>query len=414
MSQGPETGVSKISFQKRITIMAVFDNIFCSVYGSIDYSDFKSIFTELENTEKEIKKIGFVAARIEAVSSLLRTSHNIGNLIVYLLLTCFDILGQNKEWMNFDTWLKSGKNKVERNDILSNIDVNKDLLHKVKDILLEYNKIYGARTSFNNFIDNILPDESRSLLLNSIRNTRDGIADNLENRKLLYEIRNNYTHHGFGVPIGAIYNRMAPPGWTIYIGGFGVYSDIELYDWPATLFYAVKEGFAAYIKRMSQEKIDTIKKERFLLDVKDFVPSAFKSWKIEHVNNLTGDAFLREVTNALNVQGSKRDIRSAGYGFDWIIKDIRTNRVLNDLTIKTGDESKPLLREYKIMPNSNLKVIDIQNKLKFSENSIHIKRKLSNGSYLYATYQNKVLDEFGNENDERFSNVKEWQEVTYE
>jgi hypothetical protein len=38
----------------------------------------------------------------------------------------------------------------------------------------------------------------------------------------------------------------------------------------------------------------------------------------------------------------------------------------------------------------------------------------ANGSYLYATYQNKVLDEFGNENDERFSNVKEWQEVTYE
>jgi hypothetical protein len=339
-------------------------------------------------------------------------------------LTCFDILGENKEWTNFDDWLNSREeeNEKERSNIFSKIDNNEELLQNIRYIHSEYNKIYGVRTSFNNFIDNILPEEVRFRLLDSIqevKNTlRDGIIDihsnRAKNKKLLLKIRSSYTHRGIGIPSGMTKDHSSLHCWSIYIGLFGIYSDLQFYNWPSILFYAVKEGFVAYIKKMGQ-MTDAIKnKDHLSLHVEDFIQSSFKEWKVEYLNGLTADSLLRQIASAFYSQGSKREIRSAGYGFDWVIKDVKTNQTLTDLTIKGGDESRPLLKEYDIPPNSILKVIDIQNKLNFSENYIHVKRKLSNGSYLYARYQNKRLDEFGDEKDERFVNVKEWQEVTYE
>jgi hypothetical protein len=405
--------------------MSAFDNVFNSVYGLIDYSDFKSIYLKLEEKENVFRKIHFIAKRMDFVSRLHRADVLFcAELIIYLLLTCFDILGENKEWINFDNWLNSDEkeDEKERSNIFSKIDNNKKLLQNIKYIRSEYNKIYGVRTSFNNFIDNILPVEARFRLLDSIqevKNTsKDGVVDILSNRannkKLLFEIRNSYTHRGIGIPSGMTNDHSSLPCWSIYIGLFGIYSHLQFYNWPSILFYAVKEGFVAYIEKMGQ-MTDTIRnKEHLSLHVEDFILSSFKEWKVEYLSSLTADSLLRQIASAFNSQCSKREIRSAGYGFDWVIKDVKTNQILTDLTIKRGDESGPLLKEYDIPPNSILKVIDIQDKLNFSENHLHVKRKLSNGSYLYATYEDKSLIEFGDEKDKRFFRVEEFQEVTYE
>lgn len=126
------------------------------------------------------------------------------SLCTYLLLTCFDQLGQPDDgFVSFSSWLEGDKKKNERDEIikelgdLSNISFTKELFSK-------YNKIYSVRTSFSKFIKSGLTIEQRSKLLTQIlieKYDRNGnlISKGNENDKKewLYAIRNDYTHSSY-------------------------------------------------------------------------------------------------------------------------------------------------------------------------------------------------------------------------
>jgi hypothetical protein len=134
-------------------------------------------------------------------------------LKIYLLLTCFDILGQPDEWLDFHSWLKSKKiiHIEERTSILSRCP-SIDLVENISLVYSEYNIIYGVRNSFFRFIRKIISPEDRKKLMESIKVsaiapalftdgiTRDSLcdydADDLFKEKFLFNARNSFTHTG--------------------------------------------------------------------------------------------------------------------------------------------------------------------------------------------------------------------------
>ena len=134
-------------------------------------------------------------------------------LITYLLLTCFDQLGQDeKGYRFFPHWLKSSKTKEERDEILDNVlkeenpldEHGNPNLNYIEKIFDNYHKIYGNKNSFMYFIDNLLSETDRNELFHQVK-IETTISDkeqmtisretNDDVKKWLYETRNNYTHN---------------------------------------------------------------------------------------------------------------------------------------------------------------------------------------------------------------------------
>jgi hypothetical protein len=121
-------------------------------------------------------------------------------LINYLLLTCFDILGQSNEWLPFNSWLEASKKKCERDEAVKRIPDSAKPVEIAKVMYAEYQKIYGVKTSFYRFIDEILTEEAREQLLLSVRieQKEEGsvfIDDAIKKKVFLYESRNLFPHH---------------------------------------------------------------------------------------------------------------------------------------------------------------------------------------------------------------------------
>lgn len=146
-------------------------------------------------------------------------------LRVYLALTCFDILGQPTEWLDFNSWLNSKRKRNERDFIIKD-NLNSDYSKFISDVHQEYNKIYGVKNSFNRFITEILSDTNREKLLTSIRTSVEVTPRILsdtgttlattkwkeisDERKIrfLFKIRNSFTHKGISIesPGGGIFD----------------------------------------------------------------------------------------------------------------------------------------------------------------------------------------------------------------
>lgn len=139
----------------------------------------------------------------------------------YLILTCFDILGQPAEWLTFDSWLKSKKARKEREEIFSKYH-GLDAIEVSIGVHSDYNKIYGVKNSFYKFLKEILSEANRKRLLDSIKvshiyqdpvyhedgSVTSGLSrpitvDEEEKYKLLYQIRNVFTHRGESISSGA-------------------------------------------------------------------------------------------------------------------------------------------------------------------------------------------------------------------
>lgn len=135
-------------------------------------------------------------------------------LITYLLLTCFDLLGQkDSSWKFFPDWLKSKKctQEVEaaRLKIINNCGVSNEneINHmKFSELLFnEYQIQYGNKNAFSNFINSVLPQGYQEELLECIKiekiievdekTTEIQNLDDLEKIKWLYNLRNSYTHN---------------------------------------------------------------------------------------------------------------------------------------------------------------------------------------------------------------------------
>lgn len=144
---------------------------------------------------------------------------NFSALRFYLILTCFDILGQTDEWSDYDTWLVSNAKKNERENIF-NKHREKDLNKLLISINKDYKEIYGVKKSFVNFIRKIISDKNRGLLYASISGIKlltessGGRIDLTDKQKedFLFKIRNSFTHKGISIgdKAGGIFDLEKP------------------------------------------------------------------------------------------------------------------------------------------------------------------------------------------------------------
>lgn len=153
---------------------------------------------------------------------------NYYGLKVYLLLTCFDILGQPEEWLDFSSWLNCKKpNIIKERDFIFNNTKLENQVQYINEIQKQYNKRYGVKNSFYSFVNEVLSNENRLKLFDSISNMEivselkvyedgshsppsgKGIEINNELKlKFLFQLRNSFTHKGivYGTDIGAVFD----------------------------------------------------------------------------------------------------------------------------------------------------------------------------------------------------------------
>jgi hypothetical protein len=164
--------------------------------------------------------------------------------ITYHLLTCFDLLGQPASWTDFDGWLSSKKKRDEREQIVEQIEW-KDPIEFAIQLNLKYKSIYGVKSSFFNFIKNILPYKDKLELFKHLKISiydeayyPQKISNGNEKFKesYLYKIRNNYTHKVFSEEPHIDNLASEKETWLSrynYKKGkktFYIYSDIQFYD----------------------------------------------------------------------------------------------------------------------------------------------------------------------------------------
>lgn len=183
----------------------------------------------------EPKKNEFIFARLRLAQSILEESdalegwtgydlnrmergfhprHEREALVTYLLLTCFDYLGQGKGFMTFAGWLKSKKQShtLERNSVIDTLQPDTAQLDAACALADRYQFLYGVRNAFCQGINN-LPEEVRQKLFSSVSlsfNPEYGmhgpnvstpgypLQDEMLARdlklKYLYQRRNRFTH----------------------------------------------------------------------------------------------------------------------------------------------------------------------------------------------------------------------------
>lgn len=168
----------------------------------------------------------------------------------YLSLTCFDLLGQKSNWLTFEQWLLSGKQKNERETILSNI-IEADYIKKTSLVFNEYQKIYGVKNSFFNFIDKILDQEHKKALFSNMRiEIYEDYPRNLQSfaygvdddkKKYLFSIRNNFTHQ-------AVHNTPNEYLWPTHFDNNGWWRREELFIKKKNWHYFVHRDYLTTLK----------------------------------------------------------------------------------------------------------------------------------------------------------------------
>lgn len=189
------------------------------------------------------------------------------NLVVYLLLTCFDRLGQPAPYLTFEQFLDSKKTKHKSIRRLALEDVGDiDYVQASKILNRAYTNEYGVRNSFYRFIENVLSDKMRSRLLKSIRqwktrHSQEGpfFSDDEEKKRFLYSLRNSYTHQAESTPGLTISLPESSNNNTRPEDRFYMYDQIQVKDgfdtigfseWPQVLYECVEEGLVAKIKEL--------------------------------------------------------------------------------------------------------------------------------------------------------------------
>jgi hypothetical protein len=228
------------------------------------------MFMQSEYEKSRVAIIITVADRLELCSRLAETItagqllYHQTPLIAYLLLTCFDRLGQPANWLDFGSWLVSREKQKERESIAFEAQ-NNAIIAAIK-LHDSYNKLYGVSHSFYQFLQEVISDELRKELLDSIEIE---IVDNppeLSNRRVsdtktkeafLFQLRNNYTHKAQFVPgmprALSPDDNLSKTAWTF----FDQYIEQEKWkcvfvkNWPDILEKVVRAGLATYIKRIS-------------------------------------------------------------------------------------------------------------------------------------------------------------------
>lgn len=162
---------------------------------------------ELERTALNV--FSTVGQRLQLVEKL--DSDDLGRalnnhqepLVTYLMLTCFDRLGQPADWLDFGAWLKAGEKLSEREAVLQSAPAV-DPWTFVERAHRTYSDLYGVSAAFFRFIREVLPPQARSEMLGCIHITRFKLPPTLsplnvtdeDKEKWLLRLRNDYTHNG--------------------------------------------------------------------------------------------------------------------------------------------------------------------------------------------------------------------------
>lgn len=216
-----------------------------------------------------------------ANSTVHHSRHEREAVVNYLLLTCFDLLGQAHKHLTFNDWIISTKPHIleQHKSALEGLDVQTiGIIESTRVLLNHYNRLYGATKAFFAGI-NGLPAKARTHLLNSVSAARrDPESLKPENKntsypplpiddkdqeaieklkiKMLYSLRNAFTHdlaqmHFSSNPMMAqVVNKNRPntkgASWgvsifenKVLINTHQVYEKKYVYDlrdWPFVLF----------------------------------------------------------------------------------------------------------------------------------------------------------------------------------
>jgi hypothetical protein len=185
----------------------------------------------------------------------------------YLLLTCFDLLGQTSCFMDFQAWLCATSAETERLAALAKVSESNPPIEVASIIHREYLAFHGTKVSFFRFIDEIIPAPARAALLYSIRIRRidpklnkeiEVVESDSAKKKFLFTVRNMYTHKavntgsagggvwpGFGGPI--VIDGVARQGWIPIHWEHKANLRIEysVRDWPNVLRETIIAGLRA-------------------------------------------------------------------------------------------------------------------------------------------------------------------------
>ncbi|MEP8538601.1 hypothetical protein ACMGGX_05750 [Enterobacter sp. BNK-29] len=222
-------------------------------------------------------------------------------LVVYLLLTCFDLLGQSQPHVPFMKWLTSNDSVLidERRAAAEGLDSeNSDYVAHALGLFNYYNRHHGATIAFYSGID-LLPENARNHLLSTVDVAKEDpdarkpenkdknisycripIDDDAKVLKLqkeyLYTKRNEFTHqlsqrHFSSVPMMSGFGRNADfsntlsesgASWAIFVSDGkinygGVNQEVKdkyvytLSDWPFVLFEVLYSALGEEFDRTS-------------------------------------------------------------------------------------------------------------------------------------------------------------------
>ena len=225
------------------------------------------IYRTKEIEGSKIKVIMAVIERLELIEIFAERELNVRlltfyqSLVVYHLLTCFDLLGQPDNWIDFINWHNSTKNLSEKQDAKSRFNFWDNFGTKVKKYYEFYINKFGVSKSFFRFINEVIPDSTRDELYNSIRISVNGIPDpsrriaedspQIDKMKFLSDLRNKYTHSA--IFIQGLHQDFRMPGTNNLFTNFTEtinatsWVTISVRDWPDVLKKVVKIGLAQYI-----------------------------------------------------------------------------------------------------------------------------------------------------------------------
>lgn len=230
-----------------------------------DISLKKLYITEEEKGARSYQLLA-VAQRLELVDLLISAKDeqrlhyeaklHYGGLIIYLLLTCFDLLGQPAKWMDFGSWLSTKEPD-------SNTLTATDAITCAKQLHRQWLDKYSVRNSFYRFINEVISNEDRTHLLESLiikdyklppePMERIQVSDD-QKIKYLFDTRNRYTHRALFVPG----NIADVPPISSEVGREQArtkrfFRNVSTIGWPDILIETVRKGLVRKIQLISEE-----------------------------------------------------------------------------------------------------------------------------------------------------------------
>jgi hypothetical protein len=229
----------------------------------------RQLYIENEYQNSILEKIIAVAARLELSNRLnseevaRKLNHQQEALYIYLLLTCFDLLGQPADWKTFEAWLNSSDTELERQKALNALKSD-NIIENSKQLYLEYQKIYGVKNAFFRFLREVLPSGIRYKLLDSFRIIYYKEGQRLplkvvDKENYLFAMRNNYTHKAYFLE-GNVHQNIP---MIVKPNSFKLREQenisatmtrtVYTRSWPDSIKFAVQKGLLKYLQNIDQD-----------------------------------------------------------------------------------------------------------------------------------------------------------------